>query len=160
MKANVIMLCIVTAPSNRSDWMQWSPELKEKNILVVEDDLHMRIFISTVLETSGYHATASKDGREGIQKAQESPPDLIILDVMMPEEGGVSMYRQLKADDKLRDVPVIVLSGVDSESFLHSLRMMNIGLPDPLPDPEAYVEKPPKAADLLRIIEKLLKDAS
>ena len=64
--------------------------MKEKNILVVEDDLHMRIFITTVLETSGYQATASKDGQEGIRKVKEDRPDLIILDVMMPEEGGVS----------------------------------------------------------------------
>ena len=42
--------------------------MKEKNILVVEDDLHMRVFITTVLETSGYHATATKDGQEGIRK--------------------------------------------------------------------------------------------
>lgn len=132
--------------------------MEEKNILVVEDDLHMRIFISAVLETSGYNATATKDGKEGIRKAKESPPDLIILDVMMPEEGGVSMYRQLKADDELKDIPVIMLSGVDSKSFLHSLRTMNIGLQEPLPDPEAYVEKPPKAEDLLKIIQELIKD--
>ena len=134
--------------------------LKGSHILVVEDDLHMRIFISTVLETSGYNATAARDGKEGIQKAKEVPPDLIILDVMMPEEGGVSMYRQLKADGKLRGIPVIMLSGVDSNSFLHALRMMNLGVQDPLPDPEAYVEKPPKAEHLLEVIERLLKDAN
>jgi CheY-like chemotaxis protein len=130
--------------------------LKEKKILVVEDDLHMRIFISTVLETSGYNATATKDGKEGIQKAREAPPDLIILDVMMPEEGGVSMYRHLKADDKLKDIPVVMLSGVESKTFSHSLKVMNIGLEDPLPEPEAYLEKPPKAEELLKIIERLL----
>ena len=130
--------------------------MKENNILVVEDDLHMRIFITTVLETSGYNATATKDGKEGIQKAREAPPDLIILDVMMPEEGGVSMYRQLKADDKLKDIPVVMLSGVESKTFSHSLKVMNIGLEDPLPEPEAYLEKPPKAEELLKIIERLL----
>jgi len=131
--------------------------LKAKNILVVEDDLHMRIFISTMLETSGYNATTTKDGKEGLQKAKEAPPDLIILDVMMPEEGGVTMYRQLKGDDTLKDIPVVVLSGVDRGTFLHSLKMMNIGLEDPLPDPDAYVEKPPKAEILLKIIESTLK---
>jgi CheY-like chemotaxis protein len=131
--------------------------LKENNILVVEDDLHMRIFITTVLETSGYNATATKDGKEGIQKASEAPPDLIILDVMMPEEGGVSMYRQLKTDNKLKNIPVVMLSGVESETFAYSLKMMNIGLEDPLPEPEAYVEKPPKAEELLKIIARLLE---
>ena len=130
--------------------------MKEKNILVVEDDLHMRIFITTVLETSGYNATASKDGQEGIRKVKEDRPDLIILDVMMPEEGGVSMYRQLKTDNQLKDIPVVMLSGVESKTFLHSLKMMSIGLRDPLPAPEAYVEKPLKAEELLNIVQKLL----
>ncbi len=130
--------------------------MKEKNILVVEDDLHMRIFITTVLETSGYNATASKDGQEGIRKVKEDRPDLIILDVMMPEEGGVSMYRQLKTDNQFKNIPVVMLSGVESKTFLHSLKMMSIGLRDPLPAPEAYVEKPPKAEKLLNIIQKLL----
>ena len=132
--------------------------MKEKNILVVEDDLHMRIFITTVLETSGYNATACKDGQDGIRKVKEDLPDLIILDVMMPEEGGVSMYRQLKTDNKLKNIPVVMLSGVESETFSHSLKMMSIGLEDPLPDPEAYVEKPPKAEELLNIVQKLLAD--
>ena len=130
--------------------------MKEKNILVVEDDLHMRVFITTVLETSGYNATATKDGQEGIRKVKEDRPDLIILDVMMPEEGGISMYRQLKTDNQLKDIPVVVLSGVESETFLHSLKMMSTGLRDPLPDPEAYVEKPPKAEELLNVVQKLL----
>ena len=132
--------------------------MKEKNILVVEDDLHMRVFITTVLETSGYNATATKDGQEGIRKVKEDRPDLIILDVMMPEEGGVSMYRQLKTDNQFKDIPVVMLSGVESETFLHSLKMMNIGLRDPLPDPEAYVEKAPKAEELINIVQKLLAD--
>ena len=130
--------------------------MSKKKIMVVDDELDMRVFVSTLLETSGYNATATKDGREGIEKAQKSPPDLIILDVMMPEEGGVSMYRQLKADAKLKDIPVVMLSGVESETFQHSLRMINIGLQEPLPDPEAYVEKPPKAEKLLKIVEKFL----
>ena len=132
--------------------------MKEKNILVVEDDLHMRVFITTVLETSGYNATACKDGQDGIRKVKEDLPDLIILDVMMPEEGGVAMYRQLKTDNQFKDIPVVMLSGVESKTFLHSLKMMSMGLRDPLPDPEAYVEKPPKAEELLNIVQKLLAD--
>jgi len=130
--------------------------LKEKNILVVEDDLHMRIFITTVLETSSYNATASKDGQEGIRKEKEDRPDLIILDVMMPEEGGVPMYRQLKTDNQCKNIPVVMLSGVESKTCRHALKMMSIGLRDPLPAPEAYVEKPPKAEKLLNIVQKLL----
>jgi DNA-binding response OmpR family regulator len=72
--------------------------MKKKTVLIVEDELDMRIFISTLLETSGYRPVMTKDGNEGMRKARDVGPDLIILDVMMPGEGGVQMYRQLKTD--------------------------------------------------------------
>ncbi|MBU2496401.1 MAG: response regulator [Desulfobacterales bacterium] len=134
--------------------------MKEKKILVVDDDLHMRIFISIVLETSGYKAIVTKDGKEGIREAKEAAPALIILDLMMPREGGVLMYRQLKVDKNLKDIPVIILSGVESRAFSHSLKMLNMGQDDPIPEPEAYMEKPPKAEELVNIIETLLKDTN
>jgi DNA-binding response OmpR family regulator len=134
--------------------------VKEKKILVVDDDLHMRIFISIVLETSGYKAIVTKDGKEGIREAKEAAPALIILDLMMPREGGVLMYRQLKVDKNLKDIPVIILSGVESRAFSHSLKMLNMGQDDPIPEPEAYMEKPPKAEELVNIIETLLKDTN
>ena len=133
--------------------------MKEKKILIVDDDLHMRIFISIMLETNGYKAIVTKDGKEGILEAKEVAPALIILDLMMPQQGGILMYRQLKVDKNLKDIPVIILSGVDSKAFSHSLKMLNMGQDDPIPEPEAFVEKPPKAEDLLNIVEALLKDA-
>ena len=83
----------------------------KKTVLIVEDELDMRIFISTLLETSGYRPVMTKNGKEGLLKARDIGPDLIILDVMMPGEGGVQMYRQLKSDNALMDIPVIMLSG-------------------------------------------------
>jgi len=58
--------------------------MKKKTILIVEDELDMRIFISTLLETSGYRPVMTRDGNEGLRKAKNASPDLIILDVMMP----------------------------------------------------------------------------
>jgi len=133
--------------------------VKEKKILIVDDDLNMRIFISIMLEANGYKAIVTKDGKEGILEAKKVAPALIILDLMMPQQGGILMYRQLKVDKILKDIPVIILSGVDSKAFSHSLKMLNMGQNDPIPEPEAFVEKPPKAEDLLNIVEALLKDA-
>jgi DNA-binding response OmpR family regulator len=82
----------------------------KKTVLIVEDELDMRIFISTLLETSGYRPVTTKNGKEGLLKARDIGPYLIILDVMMPGEGGVQMYRQLKSDSSLMDIPVIMLS--------------------------------------------------
>jgi len=73
--------------------------------------LDMRIFLCNLLGTCGYAPIDAGDRKEGLQKAREEKPDLIILDVMMPKEGGIQMYRDLKQDRDLKQVPVIMLSG-------------------------------------------------
>lgn len=128
----------------------------KKTVLIVEDELDMRIFISTLLETSGYRPIMTRDGREGITKAREVDPDLIILDVMMPGEGGVQMYRQLKTDDSLMNIPVILLSGVAKKTFAHYLKMLNTRIEGSIPEPSAYLEKPPEAEDLIKLTERLI----
>ena len=116
--------------------------------------------MATLFETSGYKPVLAKNGAEGIQKARESTPDLIILDVMMPGGGGVEMYRQLKGDKTLKDVPVIMLSAVDDKTFSHSLKMFRITENGDLPEPDAYVEKLPEADKLLQIAETFLLNSS
>ena len=130
--------------------------MSKKTVLVVEDELDMRIFISTLLETSGYQPVLTRDGTEGLLKAKDVFPDLIILDVMMPGEGGVQMYRQLKTDQTLCKIPVIMLSAVAQKTFAHYLNMVNARLKEPIPDPEAYIEKPPEAEDLIKMTARLI----
>ena len=130
--------------------------MKKKTVLIVEDELDMRIFISTLLETSGYMPVMTRDGNEGMRKARDVCPDLIILDVMMPGEGGVQMYRQLKTDKTLCEIPVIMLSAVTQKTFAHYLNMVNARLKEPIPDPDAYIEKPPEAEELLKLTERLI----
>ncbi len=130
--------------------------MNKKTVLVVEDELDMRIFISTLLETSGYSPVMTRDGKEGLIKARDVSPDLIILDVMMPGEGGVQMYRQLKTDQTLKAIPVIMLSAVAQKTFSHYLNMVNARLEKPIPRPEAYIEKPPEAEDLLQMTATLI----
>ena len=130
--------------------------MKKKTVLIVEDELDMRIFISTLLETSGYEPVMTRDGNEGMLKARDVTPDLIILDVMMPGEGGVQMYRQLKTDETLREIPVIMLSAVTQKTFAHYLNMVNARLKDPIPGPDAYIEKPPEAEHLLKMTNALI----
>jgi len=130
--------------------------MDKKTVLIVEDELDMRIFISTLLETSGYTPVVTRDGKEGLIKARDVSPDLIILDVMMPGEGGVQMYRQLKTDQTLKAIPVIMLSAVAQKTFSHYLNMVNTRLDKPVPRPEAYIEKPPEADDLLQMAARLI----
>ena len=130
--------------------------MNKKTVLIVEDELDMRIFISTLLETSGYLPVMTRDGKEGLIKARDVTPDLIILDVMMPGEGGVQLYRQLKTDQALKSIPVIMLSAVARKTFSHYLNMVNARLENSISGPEAYIEKPPEAEELLQITASLI----
>lgn len=116
----------------------------------------MRIFLSTVLKTKGYEAVAARNANEGIQKAREIGPDLVIMDVMMPQAGGVTLFQEIKKDERLKHIPVIMLTGVSAKAFSHHLKMLNLRLNDSLPPPDAYMEKPLDPARLVETIERLL----
>jgi len=127
--------------------------MKKKTVLVVDDELDMRTFISTLLETSGYRALVATNGEEGIKKAREHKPAVIILDVMMPKEGGVQMYRELKTDEELKGIPVIMLSAIAKKTFFHSQKMLNTYRGQVVAEPEAYIEKPPETEQLLKVLD-------
>jgi two-component system phosphate regulon response regulator PhoB len=129
----------------------------KKTILVVDDEIDMRLFLSTVAQTSGYHAVLARNGEEGLKKVRHQRPDLILLDIMMPKEGGVHMYGKLKMDPALRDIPVIILSAVSRKTFFHYLKMLSIRMGDMVSEPDAYLEKPPEADDVIAAIESILK---
>jgi CheY-like chemotaxis protein len=131
--------------------------MKKTKILVIDDELDMRTFLSTLFETSGYKPLVAADGLEGLQKAKEARPEIIILDVMMPKEGGIQLYRNLKSDPATKDIPVIMLSGIAKKTFFHSQNVLNQYTGQSLPEPDAYIEKPPEAEELLQLTEKILR---
>jgi DNA-binding response OmpR family regulator len=79
------------------------------------------------------------------------------MDVMMPQAGGVTLFQEIKKDERLKHVPVIMLTGVTEKAFHHHLKMLNLRLDDTLPPPDAYMEKPLNPARLVETIEKLLR---
>ena len=127
-----------------------------KKILIVDDEMDVRIYVRTLFETSGYAPVVTRNGKEGLEKAKELSPDLIILDVMMPEAGGVAMYRELKTDQELKDIPVIMLTGIGEKSFSHYLKMLNLKVKDPIPQPDAHMEKPLDHEKLLELAKKII----
>ena len=129
-----------------------SSAVTPKTVLVVDDQLEMRIFLRTLLETNGFKPVLASDGLLGLKCAREHRPDMIILDVMMPNEGGALMYRKLKADVELSHIPVIMLSAVAPKAFRHYLHMLNAQSEHPLPTPEIYIEKPPTPQQVLQAI--------
>ena len=130
--------------------------MENRRILIVDDELDMRIYLSTLFKTSGYEPMAVRNGEEGIARARRERPDLIVLDVMMPKQGGVQMYRQLRTEPTLAGIPVIMLSGVPHGSFAHYLAMLSASLGQAVPPPEAYLEKPVNPETLLPVVTALL----
>ena len=132
------------------------PPGHNKNILIIEDEMDMRFYLTTLIKTSGFIPVVARDGKEGIEKARDVRPDLIILDVMMPEKGGALVYRQLKTDTSFKDIPVIILSAVMKNTFYYYLKMLNLEEDIDIPHPNAYIEKPPDAQFLLDTIHSLI----
>ena len=130
--------------------------MKKKKILIVDDEPDMRIFLSTLLETNGYKPVVSADGMEGIRKARQIKPDLVVLDVMMPKAGGIQMYRDLRVDGELEGIPVIMLSGIAKKTFFHSQNVLDSHMGQSVREPDAYIEKPPDAEELLQKVRGLL----
>ncbi|CAB1060799.1 hypothetical protein D1BOALGB6SA_5566 [Olavius sp. associated proteobacterium Delta 1] len=128
-----------------------------KKILVVDDEADMRTFVSTVVETRGYNPVTAEDGAGAIALARSEPPALVILDVMMPGiDDGIQTYQQFKTDEKLNRIPIIMLSAIAKKTFFHTIRMLTPQKGQTVPEPEAYMEKPPDANELIRLIDELL----
>jgi CheY-like chemotaxis protein len=130
--------------------------MKKRRILVVNDEFDTRTFVCTLLGTCGYKTIVATSGSEGIRKAKEFKPELIIMDVMMPKEGGIQMYRDLKTDEGLKHIPVIMLSDIGKKTLLHSQGILKSYTGQELPEPEAFIEKPLESEELIGYTQSLL----
>lgn len=127
-----------------------------KKILIVDDDPDVRLFSSSVVEDLGCVAVEAGDGEEGQRMVALENPDLIILDVMMPLQSGIRLYRELKTDPAFARIPVIVLSGISKRSFLKSQDALAAFGGGEVPAPEDYLEKPADAETLAHRIRQWL----
>jgi CheY-like chemotaxis protein len=121
-----------------------------KTILVVDDDPDTLTYLTTVLEDHGYATVSAKDGAEALRKINEAPPDLVTLDIAMPEKSGVAVYRALRENDQLKKIPVIITTGISEEfeKFISSRRHV--------PPPDAYLTKPVESEQLVNTVRDLL----
>jgi CheY-like chemotaxis protein len=130
-------------------------ELRRKKILIVEDELDIRIFLCNLLGNCGYAPLEAGGKDEGMQMAQREKPALIILDVTMPRESGIQMYRELKEHEDLKTVPVIMVSTIDKKTFSFYQKFQGTPRHKKLPDPGAYLEKPLEADELIELVRRL-----
>lgn len=127
-----------------------------KNVLIVDDDKDIRMLNATVVEDWGHTPIEAENGEEGLKIIKNNPPDLVILDVLMPKQNGLRLYRELKTNKSLLGIPVIILSGIAKRTFLRSQKALTEFGDQPVPEPESYLEKPVEPDELAREIKKFL----
>ena len=127
-----------------------------KKILVVDDDPDVRMFNTTVVEEGGYTPIEAANGEEGLKILKKEKPDLVILDVLMPKQSGIRLYRELKTSRALRKIPVVMLSGIAKRTFLRSQKALTEFGGEEVPEPEVYLEKPVEPEELAETIQSIL----
>ena len=126
---------------------------KKAKILLVDDDADFIESTKTVLESQPYEVIVAREGEEGLRKAKEEKPDLILLDVIMPVKDGFTAAEQLKKDPALSKIPTLMLTSFAarrSETSIPVSRGMNL-------DVEDYIDKPITPADLLAKVASFLQ---
>ncbi len=122
-----------------------------KRILIVDDEQDIRTYLSTLLEDQGYETIQATNGEEAVQRLQAGLPDLITLDISMPEKSGIKFFREMKTDDRWKHIPIIVVTGVSEEirTFISSRHQV--------PAPEGFVAKPIDREEILNLVRSLIK---
>ncbi len=127
-----------------------------RTVLAVDDEIETRDFVSTVLEESGYTPILAEDGEQAMEIIRQNKPDLVILDIMMPKQSGIKMYRELKSAESLRDIPIIIYSGLPRRTLLRAQAALTQSSGESVPEPDAYLEKPVTPERLEATIKKIL----
>ena len=137
-----------------------------KKILIIDDDPDICTYVSEILQDNGFETVTACDGADAMSKAVEAPPDLIVVDLMMPRKSGIRFLHELKRDATLKEIPIIVLSGatgvtgVDMRRYMQEQpfreRKENVMGATASITPDAYLEKPVDPATLADTVKRLL----
>ena len=145
-----------------------------KQVLVIDDDQNIVKYLSVALSENGYDPVSAVNGNDGLKKIRQAKPDLVVLDVMMPGRSGFVLIKQLKRDEQLKDIPVLMLSGVGGvlddweshkdetlespydnlrESLKKKIQEMR---EDGLLSPEMFVDKPVDPDSFISKVQELI----
>jgi len=118
-----------------------------KRVLIVEDnDLNMKLF-HDLLEAHGYDTLQTKDGMEALRLARQHRPDLILMDIQLPEVSGLEVTKWIKEDDELKTIPIIAVTAFAMKGDEEKIREGGC---------EAYIAKPISVASFLQTVERFL----
>ncbi len=118
--------------------------------MVVDDEEDIVVYISAIFEDNGYETISAEDGDQALKLAKTEKPDLITLDITMPEQSGIRVYRQYRTDPELKEIPVIIITatGESMDNFAEDIKGFQ--------SPESFINKPVDQEELLARAKDLL----
>ncbi len=122
----------------------------KKKLLAVDDESDLLLIIKTALFSEGFDVTTATNGMDAIASIQENQPDLIILDMMMPEMSGFDTLKKIREDSKTATIPVIMLTGVSDKDRMREA--INLGI-------DYYIVKPFEFHDLMAKVKLAISDS-
>jgi CheY-like chemotaxis protein len=133
--------------------MEGRGSIMGKKILIVDDESEQIDFVSTLLEENGYVPISATNGIDGMKKVKAEKPDLILLDILMPERGGIGMYQDLRHGEETKNIPVVIVTGLARGGNFEDF-MLRQG--QDISPPDGYVEKPMNPDVMLQLVSNLL----
>lgn len=127
-----------------------------KKILIIDDEPDVLTFVQAALEDNGYEVATAHNARKGLEAIKQERPALVCLDVLMPRESGISLFKKLRSDPELKGIPIVILSGLSLSRDLDHIDYLEQDDGTVLEEPDGYIEKPVDVARLLSVIKKVL----
>jgi len=121
---------------------------EQKTILVVDDEPHVRILVSSRLQANGYKVVSAYGGTMALDKVREQKPDLILLDMVMPDLSGYEVAKQLKANPDTMNIPIIIFTASNAKELENKCRELGLNY---------IIMKPFSAEVLLAMVKESLK---
>jgi CheY-like chemotaxis protein len=123
----------------------------KKKIAIIDDEQDIVTYLSSVLQDNGFEVCSATNANDGFDLVRTQRPDLVCLDILMPEETGCSLYKRIKDDKTLKGIPVLIISGLNVQQELGRL----FGSNGDRREPDGYIEKPIDLAVLIDAIQRL-----
>ncbi|MBU0742419.1 response regulator [bacterium] len=147
--------------------------LEEKDVLIVDDSEECVIYLTEILEEMGCPYRVARNGKEGMQAVRDKRPDLVLLDLMMPQKGGIAVYQEMKRDPELEKVPIFIITGASEATGVDMIsgeplptesygddftRRFGVKVHGQLKSlaPDVFIEKPIDHEDVARRIKDVL----
>jgi CheY-like chemotaxis protein len=125
---------------------------KAKKILIIDDELDILTYFEAIFQDNGYDAVSAMNGVEGFELAKSEKPDLITLDITMPTQSGLKLFRQYKQHPELKNIPIIIITAVDDFMGAYFDELKNLG------PPEGIFYKPIDPRKIMKLVAKILSD--